>query len=180
MRQSRRSCNFDGQTKSGTTILLPAEAYRQNAAECERLAERATDVFAKMTFRDAAKQAEHPGCSRGPREKRVVQGEHDQRTSKGPLINGSGAGCSAPAIIINSSGDSGDDDDANSGDEGNIRRRGNHRNSSVATNTGRSSYRPNVLAQCSQCYLLGLVRSVLQTLLSLLGRNIVQPPHQVV
>jgi len=35
---------------------LPSEVYRQNAAECERRAERATDALAKKTFRDAAKQ----------------------------------------------------------------------------------------------------------------------------
>ena len=34
---------------------LPSEVYRQNAAECEQRAERATDVLAKRTFRDAAK-----------------------------------------------------------------------------------------------------------------------------
>lgn len=37
-------------------MLLPSEVYRQNAAECERRAERATDALAKKTFRDAAKQ----------------------------------------------------------------------------------------------------------------------------
>ena len=33
----------------------PSEVYRQNAAECERRAERVTDALAKRTFRDAAK-----------------------------------------------------------------------------------------------------------------------------
>ena len=35
---------------------LPSEVYRQNAAACEQWAERATDVLAKKTFRDAAEQ----------------------------------------------------------------------------------------------------------------------------
>jgi cell shape-determining protein MreC len=32
----------------------PAEVYRQNAAACNQLAERATDALAKQTFRKSA------------------------------------------------------------------------------------------------------------------------------
>jgi hypothetical protein len=88
--------------------------------------------------------------------------------------------CSAPGIIINSSsGGGGDDDDANSGDEGNTRTRGNHGSSLVATSTGHSQCRPNVLAPRSQRCLPELVRSALQSLRSLLGRHIAQQPQQV-
>src|SRR5262245_6784474 len=89
-------------------------------------------------------------------------------------------GGSATVIIINSSsGGGGDDDDANSGDEGNTRRRGNHGSSWVATSTGHSQCRPNVLAPRSQHCLPGLARSALQSLRSLLGRHIAQQRQQV-